>query len=105
MVPEVTLAYRVDARPFRDISHEDEHLDHLIRPSARVAQAGIDRLQGNLELADRVRWNGAIRLHADHAGEVDGIAGADDMAVVADRLQLIGNHEPLDRHEACLPSP
>src|SRR6478752_8149254 len=91
VVAEVALAYRVDARPFRDVGHEDEHLDHLIGPPARVAQTGIDRRQGNLELADGIRGNGAIRLHSDHAGEVDEVAGPDDMAVVADRLHLTGN--------------
>ncbi|MFO1163046.1 MAG: hypothetical protein U1E60_29710, partial [Reyranellaceae bacterium] len=29
----------------------------------------------------------------------DEVAGADDMAVVADRLELAGNHEALDGHD------
>src|SRR6185503_4613978 len=100
VLAEVTLADRVDARPFGDVRHEDEHLDDLIGPPARMAQAGVDRLQGNLELADGVRRYGPVRLHADHAGEVYEAARPDDMAVVADRLHLPGHHESLDRHQA-----
>ena len=89
----------------RDIRHEDEHLDHLIGPAAGMAQAGIDRLQGDLELADGVGRYRSIRLHPDHAREVDEVSGPDDMAVVADGLQLSRNHEALDGHDADLPFP
>jgi hypothetical protein len=72
---------------------------NALTPSAGLAQAGVDRIQRDLELADRVRRDGPVRPHAHHAREVDEVAGADDMAVMADRLELPGNHEALDGHD------
>ena len=100
---EVALADRVDVHPFGDVRHEDEHLDHLVGPAAGVAQAGVDRLQRDLELPDGVGRDGAIRLHPDHAREVDEVARLDDVAIVADRLQLARNHEALEGHDVLSP--
>ena len=72
------------------------------RPPAWRRQVSID-FERDLELADGVRRDGAIRLHPDHAREVDEVARLHDMAVVADGLQLAGNHEALDGHDALLP--
>ena len=59
------------------------------RPPAWRRQVSI-HLERDLELADSVRRDGAIRPDPDHAREVDEVTRLHDVAVVADGCSLPG---------------
>ena len=98
MVPKVALAGGVDRGAVVYVGQVDVDLDDMFGGRAGGFQAGVDAGQSEFRLLGHAVGDGTIGTDADRAGDPDQLAGADDVAVVANRGELVGDHEALDGH-------
>ena len=96
MVAEIRDSARVDFGPFRNVGHEDLHLDDVFRSGAGRPEAFVHRPDGDIELGDNVgRDAPVLRLPYD-TSDPDVGAGTSDVAIVADWRSEIRNDDALD---------
>src|SRR5215203_2319025 len=82
MVAEIRDSARVDFGPFRNVGHEDLHLDDVFRSGAGRPEAFVHRPDSYIELGDNVgRDAPVLRLPYD-TSDPDVGAGTSDVAIV-----------------------
>jgi hypothetical protein len=57
---EIGYAARVDFRSFRNVGHEDLHLDDILGPGTSCLQALIHHSDGDVELSNHVGRDAAV---------------------------------------------
>ena len=83
---EVSYAARIDLRPFRDVGHENLHLDDMLGTGASRLQALVHHGDGDVELGNNVGRYAAVLRLANDASDPNVGACAGDVAIVADWL-------------------
>ena len=85
MFAKVALAGGVDQGAIVDVGQVDIDLDDVLGRGAGGFQARVDTGQRAFRLLGHAVGDGTVVTDSDGAGDPDQVAGADDMAVVADR--------------------
>jgi hypothetical protein len=82
ILAEIRYAARVDLRPFRDVGHENLHLDDMLWPGAGRLQALVHHRDGDVELGNNVGRDAAVLRLANDAGDPDEGTCAGDVAII-----------------------
>ena len=93
---EIRYAARVDFRSFRDVGHENLHLDDMLGPGARRLQALVHYGDGDVELGNNVGRDAAVLRLATDASDPDVGTCAGHVTIVADWLRDVWNDDALD---------